>query len=293
MTMLSLKGSNISNELSLARSCLIEHEQYTLDSAPVEKDFKRYKDALDSTIAENLNLIDELPPLKYLSKTELRDYFRKKLDEDLRKDEVFEKSVELSKYAKSISTYLQDYYREIFDHLSNCNKRMESEILDACRMYFNSDLPMRILKAIENSILMQRDYVDIYGRTLHREQFTLLRNRNNHKKFEKLCTIHNNWIDQFSTLLEDSDRTRLKLFWYIDFNNSKTVEDIFKVKKIEAASLDMKIVEGYATCLEKMTEDIKLIVEKNTEFHPIEMYDTENGSRSIREIMDLLATSEV
>jgi len=286
-------GKSVSNELNIGRSVLTSPMLYGFDNAAIGEDLKRYKSALESRIADNLKLVDELPPLKYLSKAKIRKYLRKKIKDDLQKDKLFEKSVEIDKYAGNIAQHLQAYYREIFDYHLGVKERLDSGILDACRMYFNSDLPLRFLKALENSILIEKDFVDIYDKRLRREKLRLISYRANRKKFERLCSLHNMWIEPFEKLLKESTSTRRKLFWYVDFSNSKTLKDIFRVKKIEVASTDIKIIEGYVECLENLTQDMGLLVEKNIEFQPIEKYDTEDGSRTIREVMDLLNATEV
>jgi hypothetical protein len=290
--MLSIESDKISDRLTVSHNCKISPGQFGVNNTAIEEDFQKFKSAIAETLSENMKLVDELPPLKTLSKDEIKEYLRKRIPTDLKKDKVFEKSVEIDKYVSNISRYLFAYYREIFDHHIKCKERMESDILDACRMYFNSNMPFEFLKTIEDSILVERDFLDIYDKRLRQEQIGLQANRNNRKKFEKLCSIHNRWVAPLNKLLEDIGYARRKLFMYVDFSNSKTIEDILKVKKIDASCVDMKIIHEFINCLQKLTKDAKMIVDKNSDFQPIKDYDETNGARSIREIMDLLSIVE-
>lgn len=291
MSMQSLGSEKISDRLNVARSC-VTPERYDLVVKGIEKDFQDFKAAIAETVEHNLQLLDELPPLKNLSSNELKEHFRRLLEDDLKKDPLFETSVEIKKYVSDISKYVVDYFRKVFDHNKGCKERLDSDIFDMCRMFFNSDLPLSCLTTIENAILAQKDFLDIYDRLLHKERSELLFSRDNRKKFERLCSNHNKWVEQYEKKINDIERLRVKIFWYIDFSNSNTVEDISKVKSIKSSSLDMKVLQDLTNSLQKLTNEVELLIEPNIEFTPITSYEDNNGTRAIRKIMELLSITE-
>jgi hypothetical protein len=287
----SLRSEKISDRLNIARS-FVTPELYDSIGNQINKDFQDYKAAIAETVSHNLQLLDELPPLRNLSLNELKEHFKKLLEGDLKKDTLFERSVEIKKYVSNISKYVVDYFRKVFDHNNDCKERLNSDIFDTCRMFFNSDLPLSYLTAVENAILIQRDFLDVYEKLLHKERLELLLSKNNRKKFKRLCSNHNKWVDQFGTKIDEIESIRIKLFWYIDFSNSKTVEDIFKVKTIKSSSLDMKVLQDFTSSLQRLTNEVELLIQPKIEFKPIISYEDNSGTRAIRKIMELLSIAE-
>ncbi|WP_287585375.1 hypothetical protein [Candidatus Borrarchaeum sp.] len=289
--MQSLGSEKISDRLNISRS-YVTPELYDSGGNQINKDFQDYKTAIAETVSHNLQMLDELPPLRNLSLNELKEHFKKLLEDDLKKDTLFEKSVEIKKYVSNISKYVANYFRNVFDHNNNCKKRLNSDILDNCRMFFNSDLPLSYLTAVENAILVQRDFLDIYEKLLHKERLELILNKNNRKKFSRLCSNHNKWVDQFDTKIDELESIRIKLFWYIDFSNSKTVDDILKVKNIKSSALDMKVLQDFTISLRRRTNELEMLIEPKIEFKPIVSYEDNSGTRAIRKVMELLSTAE-
>jgi len=289
--MQSLGSAKISDRLNISRS-YVTPELYDSVGNQINKDYQDYKTAIKETVSHNLQLLDELPPLKNLSLNELKEYFKKLLEDDLKKDTLFEKSVEIKKYVSNISKYVVDYFRNVFDHNNNCKERLNSDIFDNCRMFFNSDLPLSYLTTAENAILVQRDFLDVYGKLLHKERLELILNKNNRKKFSRLCQNHNKWVDQFDTKIDELERTRIKLFWYIDFSNSKTVDDILKVKDIKSSALDVKVLQDFIITLRRLTNEVEMLIGPKIEFKPIVSYEDNSGTRAIRKIMEILSTAE-
>src|SRR3989337_4045408 len=107
--MLSLNHDKISDTLKVARLYTATLERYDFQGNAVAEDFENFKDAIAEAVASNLTLIDELPPLKNLSATEIKKHIKKKIENQLEKDELFEKTVEIKKYANDIVKYITDY----------------------------------------------------------------------------------------------------------------------------------------------------------------------------------------
>ncbi len=289
--MQSLSSDKISDRLDVARSC-VTPELYDFIGKDIEKDFRDFKAAIAETVEHNLQLIDELPPLKNLSSNELKEHFRRLLEDDLKKDSLFEASLEIKKYVSDISKYVVDYFRKVFDHNKDCKERLDSDIFNLCRMFFNSDLPLSCLTTIENAILAEKDFLDIYDKLLRKERSELLFSKNNRKKFERLCSNHNKWVEQYENKIDGIEQLRIKIFWYIDFSNSNVVEDIFKVKTIKCSSLDKKVLQDLTNSLQKLTDEVELLIEPNIEFTPITSYEDNYGTRAIRKIIELLSITE-
>jgi len=264
-------------------------QRFEITDAPISEALKDYKTAIEETVKANLDLLDELPPPNTFHIEELKEFLKKAVEDDLRRDLVFEKSVELHKYMKDMWTSVDSYFQEVFDHHVNLKNQVDTDIFSISRMFLNSDLPISFLKAIENSLVAEKDYIDIYDKRIRRERLELLVNRNNRRKFERICDTHNRWIAPFTSRLENLDRTRVKMIWYVDFNNSDKIENIFKDKMIKSSRINMQILQKFIDDLEKLTHEIDGLVEANMEFHPFTSREDTDSTRTVRRIMDLLS----
>jgi hypothetical protein len=287
--MLSLGSSRSSDKPEIVRRTIVFPQRFEVTGDAISKALEDYKTAIAETVKANLDLLDELPSLKTLHTEELKEFLQKAVEDDLKRDLVFEKSVELQRYMNDMWRYVDSYFKEVFNHHANLKDQTDADIFAVSRMFFNSDLPVSFLKTIENSLLTEKDYIDIYDKRIRRERLDLLVNRNNRRKFEKICDVHNRWIDPFVSRLKNLDRTRVKIIWYVDFNNSDKIEDIFKDKAINSSRIDTHILQNAIDDLQKLTYEIGRLVEANMEFHPFASYEGTDSVRTIRRIMDLLS----
>lgn len=290
--MISLSSEISADRLEVIRSGISASQLFEVSGDVINKALKDYKAAIEETVKENLSLLDELPPLKTLCIEELKESMKKMLEDDLKKDSVFEKSVEIQRYVNDMWTYVNSYFREIFEYHNSVRRELDSKIFAVCRMFFNSDLPLSFLKTMENALLIQKDYLDVYDKRIRKERLELLVSRNNRKKFERLCDTHNRWVNPFIERLNKIERMWIKLFWYVDFSNSATVDDVFRVKNINSNNLDMKVVQEFIGDLQKQIQEMERLIEPMVEFRCFTLYEDNSGARAIRKIMELLSTTE-
>jgi len=286
--MISLSDEKSTDRLELIRRSIPFPQSFEVESETINKAFNDYKAAIAQTVETNMSLLDEMPPLKNLRIEDLKQHFEKIVEDYLKEDPVFEKAVEINRYVSDMWKYVEPYFREIFDHLKNIKKDLDSELFDVCRMYFNSDLPLLLLTTIEDSIMIGKDYLETYDKRIHKECRELLFSRNNRRKFEMLCDSHNRWIKPFNERMDKLERTRVKLFWYVDFSNSATVDEIFRVKTIRSTALDMKIIQDFINDLRKQIQEIERLIVPEMQFSPFTSYEGNSGARSIRKIMELI-----
>lgn len=290
--MISLSHDKSADKLELVRHSIPFTQRFEVEGGTVNKAFRDYKTAIVETVEENLSLLDELPPLKNFQIEDLKKHMRKMVEDNLKQDPVFEKSVEIDRYVNDIWKYAESYFREIFEYHENVKKGLDSEIFDVCRMFFNSDLPLLFLTTIEDAMLIQKDYLSTYDKLIRKERSQLLFSRTNRKKFERLCDTHNRWITPFTERMEKLERMRIKLFWYVDFCNSATVDEIFHVKTIRSSTVDMKIIQGYIDDLRKQIKEIETLIAPKMEFSAFMSYGENIGARSIRKLMELVDIPE-
>ncbi len=288
--MLSLSGQQISENISIGTKYRTPLEKYDFKGQEVVEDFKNYKDAMSNTIKYNLKLVDELPPLRVLSASEIKRYMTKRIQENLEEDELFEKSVAIKKYMDNISKYVSNYFKEVFEHNDMTKNRLKSELFDTWRVYYNSDLPIDYILSLEKAVLLQINYLSILERVLRKERIDLLMNRNNRKKFEILCKVHNNWVDQFKAI-ETLEDLRIKFFWYIDFCNCEKVEETLKVKRIKTAFVNLEEMDNFVKAIDSLANKVTLLLEKNTVFQGVPPYE-DDGVRTISKIIEALRITE-
>jgi len=280
-------SSSSARSVSLSK-IVRDDPSFSLEFDNVDAAFRDYKTAIAETIETNLSLLDEIPLPKHLSLDEVRGFFRKDIDTDLRKDQLFEKAVEVGRYAKNMSKSMDAYFREIFDLHEKRKERLRQEMFEISKMFISSDLPLSFLKTIEDSILAERDYLDIFDKEIRKERRDLIAYRNNRTKFERVCDIHNLWVKQFNEKQKDVEHERVRMIWYVDLNNSASVNEIFKDKIIKTSLLDKKILLDYTSRLQKRVHETETQNASKTEFRPFLLYEASDEARAMLEIMQII-----
>jgi len=262
---------------------------FPLEFENIEDAFKDYKTAISETIEDNLSLLEEVPIPKHLSIYILKEFLRKDIDSDLKKDGLFEKAVEIGRYAKSMNKSMDSYFREIFSYHEKLKQEMDSAIFHVSRMFLNSDLHLSFLKSIGDSILVEKDHTDIFDKEIRKEWWSLLANRSNMPKFEKICDTHNLWIKEFNKRHKQMERQRVKLIWYVDFNNSSNIDEVFKDKFVKKSLLDEGILRDFISELQRIVREAEKLSISRLEFHPfVEQPETESDVRAILEMMQVI-----
>lgn len=255
----------------------------------VNKDFEVFKTAISKIVENNLSLLDEIPLPKHLKIEKLRKWFQNQIKSDLQKDRIFEKSVELNKYAKNMYSMMDSYFREVFDYHKQQQKRLSSDMFCTSKMFLNSDLPMPFMRAIEDSLLNEIDSIKVFVKRIRYERLSLVRYRNNRIKFGRVCESHNRWANKFNDQRNELERLRVKLIWYVDFNNSANLNEILEDKIIKTSLLDKRVFFDFINTLQSQVlkmEKLNASMTKSTSFLPFEINE---GTRAIHTIMYLLA----
>lgn len=265
-----------------------EDTPFPLQFDTVNKDFKDFKTAISETVEINLDLLNEIPLPKNLDREELREFFKKEIRSDLEKDVSFEKSVELRKYAKNMYEFMDSYFREVFDYNEQRKKELFIDMFCVSKMFLNSDLPMTFSGSVEDSILVDIDYIEIFAKKISQERLSLLRNRNNQTKFKRVCDSHNMWVDRVHETLAQMEHDRVKLIWYVDFNNSASLNEIFKDKTIKMRLVDKEILFDFINALRNQVHQMEELNASMIELHSFLPFEIDDGTKAIRNIMQLL-----
>lgn len=253
----------------------------------VDEAFKDYKAAISETVRTNLELLEEIPLPKSLSLDELKEFFKKDIPSELSKDATFEKTVEVSKYASNISQYLGSYFREIFALNRKLMGKMNQALFHFSKIFLNSDLPISFLRTVERSILAYKDYIAFFDKEIRKEHRELIIYRNNKRKFDRVCDAHNKWVALLEEKSDRIDHERTKLFWYIDFNNSNRIDEIFADKFIKMELLDKEVLGKYLENLQKFTTDLEELNYSRTSFEPLPATKVSDGAKAILSLMKL------
>ena len=255
---------------------------------PATEDFNAFKEALAETVKMNVDLLKELPTPKSIPIDQIVTFFRSEIKCDLQKDHLFEKSVEIRKYAKTMFDSMEKYFNNIFGFHEELKNEQSAELFNVSKLFLNSDLPETFLRAAHASSLVEVDYIDLFDRRIRKERLHLVANRNNRPKFEKICDSHNKWVHDFSEKLDTIQRDRVKLIWYIDINNSNSVEEIFKDKFIKTKQLDSVVLSQLIQNLERMTSELEALIIANLESPCLPTINVDESVKTITAMMEIL-----
>lgn len=254
----------------------------------VANDFKIFKKSVAKTIKNNLDLLKELPPPKNFSLEELRVFLKKGIKTELEKDPLFEQTVEVGKYASSMLFSMEKYFKNIFRVDKENKERNCQDIFNISKGFLNSNLPDSFLEIISMSYYIENDFTDLFDKRIRKEHLGLIATKNNETKFERLCEEHNQWVIEFTNKVNSIGRNRTKLVWYVDINNSKTLEELFKDKIIKIEEIDEGVLNKLIEALKKDIFELELLLTKNSDLPCILQIGNDDSIKAISEMMEIL-----
>jgi hypothetical protein len=233
-----------------------------------------------------------MPPIPIIKIEDVKEYLKIKIKKSLQEDKVFEKQVEITKYTKSLNQHLSGYFTNIFEHHKKLKHRFDGTIKSYYLLYFLSDLPLSVLKILENAEMVQKDYIDIYDKKVQSEKVKLIGFLNNRVKFQRICDEHNGWMKPFNERLDRIESLTVKIVWYIDFCNCNSVEEILKRKEILSSKIDASALKEMLSELDTLNKEIENLIRPKLEFKA--MINTDDStSNALLKIFSLLDTPEV
>lgn len=222
----------------------------------INESFKEYKDRKADVIKQNLEILNEIPLNEEFRKA-LQKYMTEGLEKELDDDPLFEKSVEIKTYTSELNVKLHSYFSEVFTFYDDVIKDLHHDLLTLSKVFLNSDLPLSFIDVISESILSEIDYINIYTKQIRKERIKLIVNLRNKIKFNRLCAKHNFWIKEFEETRDKMESAKLKLIWYVDFNNCNDVKEIFKDKIVTTNRIDETILETFIGDLGKLVNQME------------------------------------
>jgi len=210
-----------------------------------------------SVIEENMKLLDTIKIPDHFDRETLRKFFELKIKKNLEEDPLHKQSVRLGKYAEDFRHYMRRYFDEIFDFHEKLKKDRFDYVFAASNLYLRSDFPPSFERTLTLSLLSECRFIDIYDTRLRHEYLGFVTAYNDHKKFERLCDAHNQWGDPIESMIDNIDKTRVGLVWYVEFTQSEKLEDIFKPKTLRGSLLDQEYFFGVLVDLQKQTEQFR------------------------------------
>lgn len=229
----------------------------SLQCNTVMNDFEYYKKVITLTVESNMELFKQLPKPEHFDWEKLRAHIEIELRKTLEQDKMFEDLVELSKYANSMFVSMDKYYQKITAVSKQLKERNMQDSIGFSKIFLSSDLPDCFLTIVTRSFLVENDFTDLYQRHISMEQIKLITTKNNRRKFERLCDKHNHWVKVFNETITKISQNRTKLIWYIDINNSKTFDELFKEKYVTTATLDTRFLQQLMDTVEKETKALE------------------------------------
>jgi hypothetical protein len=232
----------------------------SLQCNALTNDFEYYKKYLALTVESNIELFKQLPKPAHFDWEDLLAHMEIEIRKKLERNKIFEDTVELSKYAYSMLFSMDKFYQKIAMVSKQSKELNVQDIVGFSKDFLNSDLPDCFLAIVTRSFLVENDFSDFYQRHIDREKTKLIATKNNRLKFERLCETHNQWAKVFTKKVLEISRNRAKLVWYIDVNNSKTFDELFKEKQVSMANLDADILQHFMEIIERETNALELLL---------------------------------
>ncbi|MGC8895907.1 MAG: hypothetical protein ACP5LB_03950 [Candidatus Bathyarchaeia archaeon] len=258
----------------------------------VNEAFKDFKSGVSTVVESNLNLLKEVPLHYKLRFEDLKEYLESQIIADLSKDLLFEQAIEISRYARNMYELMDSYFHKIFNFHQELKKQLYSEMFSTSKMFLNSDLPISFVNTIGESLLTEIDYLDIFDKEIRKERFDLIRYRSNRPKFKRVCEKHNLWVKRFDEIREKMERERVKLVWYVDFNNSQGLSEVFKEKTIKVNLLNKSTLYQLILRLQEQTRRMEELNSSKIEFLSFLKQETDEGTKALLRMIQILNQQE-
>jgi len=258
----------------------------------IDEAFKDFRSAVSAILESNVNLLNEVPLHHDLHIEDLRKFMESQIRKDLSEDPLFEKGIEISKYSRNMTELMDSYFSEIFSFHQELKRELHSDIFSVSKMFLNSDLPLPFVKTLGDSFVAEIDYLEVFDKEARRERLDLIRYRSNRPKFERVCKTHNLWVKRFDEVRSKMEQERVKLIWYVDFNNSASVDDIFKDKSIKMSLMDRATLYGFIRGLQKQVSEMETLNAQKTEIISFLDYETDEGTEALLGMMQILGRYE-
>jgi hypothetical protein len=213
---------------------------------------------VSTIIDDNLKILGTLTMPKQLDLKEVSDFLRKRIKEEVEKDPLHEVSVRLTKYAQDFFMKMEKYFAEIYRFDSSERENLIARAFANTKEFVISDVPSSYIREMTLSLFTQKKFLELFDYRIQREHKKLITVRNDLQKFKRVCDEHNVWVDLLHSKLVPMIEARSRLAWYLDLQNSSKVQDLFKIKRLEKAKLDMERYFPLLMDLSKTTEQVRL-----------------------------------
>jgi len=215
---------------------------------------------IHTVIKENIEILNKIPLPEKMRKTEVEKLIERIIKEDLEKDPLFQISIKLTEYANDFYKKSTLFFSKIFDYHKEVLKRLDNSLFHYSTLFLDSDLPPLVLKSFALSVITEMKMVKIIDYRMHRERLHFIGIRNNFVKFDRACEMHNKWISSITETGDRMEDDRIALLWYLDFQNSESIEQIFKPKFITKKNLDEEKFYGLLLNLQRSTQKLRKIL---------------------------------
>jgi hypothetical protein len=234
----------------------------------------------EKLIKENMDTLEKVRIPKRFEKSKIKEILEKKIKTDLSEDPFNKRIIKLMKYASNFFEKHTLYFELIFDFHKDLAKRLNSNILFTSRTYLISELPSSFEKTISLSFMTQLKMLKILDARIHHERMELIAVRKNRVKFDRICESHNRWVQPLLDSLDDMIENRTRLIWFLDFNESKTLSEIFKPKAYISA-FDREEYFLLITLLQKSVDTLRSLLIKTDVEHYVDPEETEHPTTEL------------
>jgi hypothetical protein len=240
----------------IVRNDILRPVSLTLQDKKTEIEINMAEE-IASAIESNMRLLDKVRIPDHFDRGTLGKFFEKMIREDFETDPLQKESARIGKYANDFHHYMLRYFKEVFDFNEGLKKDRMGYVQATSYIYLRSDFPPSFARTVALSLLSECRFIDIYNRRIKREYSRFLSSYNDQTKFKRLCNAHNLWVGSVDSLINEIDNIRVGLIWYVEFTQSKKVEDLFKPKPLKKSLLDQEYFFGVLINLQKKTEQLR------------------------------------
>lgn len=234
----------------------------------------------EEIVKDNIETLKKVELPQRFKRSEVEEFFAEKIKKDL-KGPFHQRALKIEKYASNFQEKHSRYFDTIFDFHEEVAKRLSGSILHTTKTYMISKLPTSFQRIMALSFITELKMLEVLDRRMRREKRDFLAFRGNRVKFDRAVQSHNRWIEPLLDIADDMIDKRTRLLWYLDFNGSASLSEIFKLKAYKLSDCDSEIYYSLLRLLQTSTQNLRNLLMKYDQEHYVPPFDTENPTTEL------------
>lgn len=234
----------------------------------------------EEIMKDNLDILKHIQLPERFRQSDVEEFLERKVKKDL-ENPFHQLVLKIQKYVSDFHNKHSLYFATIFDLHDKMAEMLQHRTLFTAQIYIISELPSSFQKTVALSFMTELKLLGLVNTRMRQERVRFLGARSNDVKFDRLCEAHNRWINPLLDITDDMIDKRTRLLWYLEFNGSRTLSELFKLKPYKMSDYDSETYYSHIKLLQRSVESLRSLLLKYDRKRFVESFDNENPTTEL------------